>query len=297
MKILLFGKDGQVGWELQRALLPIGEVLSVGRRGAAIMADFSNPDSVRKIIHDVNPDIIANAAAYTAVDMAEDDGDNALKINAVAPAIMAKEAKKRGALLLHYSTEYVFDGSGQQPWLETDRPAPLNVYGASKLEGEREIAQSGCNHLIFRTSWVYAARGKNFLKTMVKLIGDRDELNVVSDQIGAPTGAALLADISAHAIRATLEDNALCGLYHLTAAGETSWFEYASYIADQMKAALPNAKVAAIKPTLSSAYPQRAKRPSNSRMNTEKFKAKFKLNLPHWKIGVDQSLTEVLGQV
>jgi dTDP-4-dehydrorhamnose reductase len=198
VKILLFGISGQVGWELQRALAPLGDVVCVGRTGTSITADFANSDSVLQALRTVNPSIIVNAAAYTAVDMAEDDADNAVKANALVPAILAKEATKLGALFVHFSTEYVFDGKGEHRWLETDAAGPLNIYGSSKLEGERLITESGCQHLILRTSWVYASRGKNFLKTMMKLIQEREELSVVSDQIGSPTGAALLADVTAH---------------------------------------------------------------------------------------------------
>jgi dTDP-4-dehydrorhamnose reductase len=296
VKIVLFGMNGQVGWELQRALAPLGDVVCVGRSGESMRADFSNPDTVLQILQQTSPTVIVNAAAYTAVDMAEEDSENAMKTNAHTPAILAAEAKKQGALLLHFSTEYVFDGKGERPWLETDVAAPLNVYGMSKLEGEQLIAKSGCQNLIFRTSWVYASRGKNFIKTMVKLLQERDELSVVSDQVGAPTGAALLADIASHAIRATLIDSKLGGLYHVAAAGETSWYEYACYIASQIKTANPNAKIAQIKSILSSSYPQRAQRPINSRMNTEKFRTSFNLNLPQWRQGVDHSLKELLGQ-
>jgi dTDP-4-dehydrorhamnose reductase len=279
VKIVLFGMNGQVGWELQRALAPLGDVVCVGRSGESMRADFSNPDTVLQILQQTSPTVIVNAAAYTAVDMAEEDSENAMKTNAHTPAILAAEAKKQGALLLHFSTEYVFDGKGERPWLETDVAAPLNV-----------------QNLIFRTSWVYASRGKNFLKTMAKLLLERDELSVVSDQVGAPTGAALLADIASHAIRATLIDPKLGGLYHVAAAGETSWYEYACYIASQIKTANPNAKIAQIKSILSSSYPQRAQRPINSRMNTEKFRTSFNLNLPQWRQGVDHSLKELLGQ-
>lgn len=297
MKIVLFGMNGQVGWELQRSLAPLGQVVCVGRKGSCVTADFLKPESVLQVVRELKPDLIVNAAAYTAVDMAEDDIDNAMKANAITPGILAEEAKNLGALLVHYSTEYVFDGKAGHRWLETDPTSPLNIYGATKLEGERLIAESSCQHLIFRTSWVYASRGKNFLKTMVNLLQERDELSVVSDQIGAPTGAALLADITAHAICAAMKNNSLGGLYHVAASGQTSWFDYACYIASQIKARNPNAKIANVVPILSSAYPQRAQRPANSRLNTEKFQTGFELNLPDWKLGVDHSLSELLGGI
>jgi dTDP-4-dehydrorhamnose reductase len=296
VKIVLFGMNGQVGWELQRSLAALGEVVSVGRHNSTTKADFLNPNSVSQIVREVKPNVIVNAAAYTAVDAAEVDVDNVTKANSTTPGVLASEAKAHGALLVHYSTEYVFDGKSEQRWLETDSTAPLNVYGATKLEGERLIAESNCQHLILRTSWVYASRGKNFLKTMVKLIQERDELSVVSDQIGAPTGAALLADLTAHAICATKKNSKLGGLYHVAASGQTSWFDYACYIAKQIRIRKPNAKIANVVPVLSSAYLQRAQRPKNSRLNTEKFQKNFNLNLPDWKLGIDYSLSEILDQ-
>ena len=204
MKILLLGKDGQVGWELQRALAPLGDVVALGRgvRGD-LSVDFSEPESLAHVVRTVAPQLIVNAAAYTAVDKAETDRELAHAVNAAAPAVLAREAALIGAWLVHYSTDYVFNGQGQMPWTEEQSPDPLSVYGATKLEGEQSIVRSGCRHLIFRTSWVYAARGSNFAKTMLRLAQERDQLAVINDQFGAPTGADLLADLTAHAWRAT----------------------------------------------------------------------------------------------
>ena len=201
MKIVLFGKSGQVGWELQRALAPLGEVISFGRGPGHPSADFAKPQDLADVIRSIKPDVIVNAAAYTSVDSAEDESKLAYLINAEAPSVLAQEAATSGACLVHYSTDYVFDGGGATPWSETDVPSPLNVYGASKLAGERAIQESGCRHLIFRTSWVYSARGNNFLKTILRLSAEREELSIVDDQIGAPAGAELLADVTAHALK------------------------------------------------------------------------------------------------
>ena len=222
MKILLFGKNGQVGWELQRSLAPLGEVIALGSDSQELCGDFTNLQGIIATINSVAPDIIVNAAAHTAVDKAESESEKTRTINALAPSMLALEAKRRNAWLIHYSTDYVFDGSGDQPWRENDNTGPLNVYGKTKLEGEQFIRQSGCKHLIFRTSWVYGARGGNFAKTMLRLAQERDSLNIINDQIGAPTGADLLADLTAHAIRAAQLNPELSGLYHVTATDETS---------------------------------------------------------------------------
>ncbi|HET6787960.1 MAG TPA: dTDP-4-dehydrorhamnose reductase, partial [Aquabacterium sp.] len=235
MNILLLGKGGQVGWELQRSLAPLGHVIAHDFD----TADFSQSDAVAALVRQVAPDVIVNAAAHTAVDKAESEPELARTINATTPGAIAREAAALGALLVHYSTDYVFDGSGQAPRDESAATAPLSVYGNTKLEGEQLIAASGCRHLIFRTSWVYAARGGNFAKTMLRLAAERDALKVIHDQIGAPTGADLLADISAHAIRAVRHSAApesLCGLYHLVAGGETSWFDYARFVIEWARA-------------------------------------------------------------
>ncbi|OHC20202.1 MAG: dTDP-4-dehydrorhamnose reductase, partial [Pseudomonadales bacterium RIFCSPHIGHO2_02_FULL_60_43] len=270
MKILLFGKNGQVGWELQRSLAPLGELVALDADSRELCGDFTDLDGLIQTIRAVAPDVIVNAAAHTAVDKAESEPELVRTINALAPGMLAREAQRCNAWLIHYSTDYVFDGSGEQPWRETDAAAPLSVYGATKLEGEQLIRQSGCKHLIFRTSWVYGARGGNFAKTMLRLAQERDSLTVIDDQIGAPTGADLLADVTAHAIRAARPE--LSGLYHLVAAGETSWHGYAGFVLDHARRAGIALKVApdAIQPVPTSAFPTPAKRPLNSRLDTAK---------------------------
>ena len=298
MKILLFGKGGQVGWELQRSLAPLGELVAVDFESHELCGDFSKLDGLAQTIRSVAPDVIVNAAAHTAVDKAESEPDLVRTINALAPGVLAKEANKINAWLVHYSTDYVFDGSGEKAWVESDRTDPLNIYGATKLEGEQLIQQSGCKHLIFRTSWVYGARGGNFAKTMLKLAQERDNLKVINDQIGAPTGADLLADITAHAIQKSLHHPDLSGLYHLVASGETSWYGYASYVLDFAQQAGVTLKVApqGIVPVPTSAFQTPAKRPHNSRLNTEKLQNTFGLNLPNWQAGVNRMLTEILDK-
>jgi dTDP-4-dehydrorhamnose reductase len=296
MKILLLGKNGQVGWELQRSLVPLGELVALGSQSNEKCGDLTNLDGLTQTIRAVAPDVIVNAAAYTAVDKAESEPELAHTINALAPAVLAQEAKNTGALLVHYSTDYVFDGTGNRPWLETDTTAPLSVYGKSKLAGEEAILASGCQYLIFRTSWVYAARGGNFAKTMLKLAQERDALKVINDQIGAPTGADLLADVTAHAIRAAMQRPEMCGLYHLVASGQTSWHGYANFVIDFARQAGIEIRVAseAIAPVPTGAFPTVAKRPLNSRLNTSKLQRAFNLNLPDWQSGVTRMLTEVL---
>jgi dTDP-4-dehydrorhamnose reductase len=245
----------------------------------------------------VRPNVIVNAAAYTAVDKAESDVDACRTINASAPALLAQAARAAGSLLVHYSTDYVFNGSGDAPWLETDATGPLNVYGLTKLEGEQAIKISGCAHLIFRTSWVFGARGGNFAKTMIRLAKERDRLSVINDQFGAPTGADLLADVTAHTIRATLAHPELGGLYHLAAGGTTTWHGYASHVIEQARAAGQPILVAAdaIGAVPTSAFPTPAQRPLNSRLSTDKLQSQFGLSLPHWQLGVDRMLTETFG--
>jgi len=298
MKILLFGKGGQVGWELQRSLAPLGELIALGHDSKEFCGDFTNLDGLAKTINSVKPDVIVNAVAHTAVDKAESEPELARTINALAPGKLAQEAKRNNAWLIHYSTDYVFDGSGDKPWVETDRTAPLNAYGATKLEGEQLIQQSGCHHLIFRTSWVYGARGGNFAKTMLKLAQERDSLKVINDQIGAPTGADLLADVTSHAILKAQQSPVVSGLYHLVARGETSWHGYASYVLDYARRAGINLKVSpeSIVPVPTSAFQTPAKRPHNSRMNTDKLKETFGLELPNWQSGVSRMLAEILDK-
>ena len=296
MKILLFGKNGQVGWELQRSLAPLGEVIALGTTSQNYCGDFTDLAGIANTIRAIEPDVIVNAAAHTAVDKAESEPDLARTINALAPAVLAKESNLLNSLLIHYSTDYVFDGGSDIPWLETDPLAPLSVYGATKLEGEQLIQNSGCNHLIFRTSWVYGARGGNFAKTMLRLAKERDSLKVIDDQIGAPTGADLLADVTAHAIRTARRNPEVSGLYHLVAGGETSWHGYASFVLDYARRAGIDLKVApdAVDAVPTSAFPTPAKRPHNSRLNTEKLQKTFDLHLPHWQAGVTRMLAEVL---
>ena len=296
MKILLFGRNGQVGWELQRSLAPLGELVALDSHSPEQCGDFTDLEGIVRTVRAVAPDVIVNAAAHTSVDKAESEPELARTINALAPGVLAREAKLGNAWLIHYSTDYVFDGSGDQPRLETDAVAPLNVYGSTKLEGEQLIQQSGCSHLIFRTSWVYAARGGNFARTMLRLAGERDSLNVINDQFGAPTGADLLADVTAHAIRAARRQKELSGLYHLVAGGVTSWHGYASFVLDFARRAGMQLKVApdAVKPVPTAAYPTPARRPLNSRMDATRLQHSFELRLPSWQQGVERMLSEVL---
>ena len=297
MKILLFGKNGQVGWELQRSLAPLGDIVALDHDGApGLSGDFANPDSLAATVRAVAPDLIVNAAAHTAVDKAEGEPDLARALNARAPGVLAREAASLGALLVHYSTDYVFDGSGDAPRTEDAPTGPLSVYGATKLEGEALIRQSGCRHLIFRTSWVYAARGGNFARTMLRLAAERDQLTIIDDQHGAPTGAELLADVTAHAARMTLADPALAGTYHLVAGGETTWHAYARHVIEYARARGCSLRVApdAILPVPTRAFPTPAQRPANSRLDTRKLQQAFGLTLPAWQRGVDRMLDEIL---
>lgn len=297
MKILLFGKGGQVGWELQRALAPLGELIALDFDSTGdLSGDFSQPEAVAATVRRVAPDLIVNAAAHTAVDKAESEADLARLINATTPGRIAQEAKALGAHLIHYSTDYVFDGSGDAPRDETAATGPLSVYGRTKLEGEQLIAASGATHLILRTSWVYAARGGNFAKTMLKLAKERERLTVIADQFGAPTGAELLADVSAHAARMLRARPELSGLYHCVAAGETSWYGYATHVIERARAAGHAIKVApdAILPIPTTDYPTPATRPLNSRLDTRRLREVFGLVLPPWQQGVDRMLAEIL---
>lgn len=300
MKILLFGRDGQVGWELQRALSPLGEIVAFGRGGddkpGVLCGDFTNPEGLAETVRQLAPDVIVNAAAYTAVDKAESEPEQARLINARAPGVLARAARSLDAWLVHYSTDYVFNGRGTQAWREHDPTAPVNVYGASKLEGEQAIRALGGKHLILRTSWVYGARGGNFAKTMLRLARERDRLTVIDDQVGAPTGADLLADVTAHLIRAAQRRPGVGGLYHLVAAGETSWHGYASFVLDFARKSGIHLKVAAdaVAPVPTSAFPTAARRPHNSRLDTSRLREMFDLTLPHWQTGVARMLTEIL---
>lgn len=300
MKILLLGKNGQVGWELQRSLAPLGEVIALDRQGRddGLCGNLEDIGGLLATVAKVSPDVIVNAAAYTAVDQAETESERAYAVNALAPAALANAAQKIGAWFIHYSTDYVFDGAGSQPWREADFPAPLNTYGQTKLEGEH-AAQFCAKHLIFRTSWVYAARGGNFAKTMLRLASERSTLNVIADQWGAPTGAELIADVTAHAIRAARHHASLSGIYHLAAAGETTWHGYANHVIEYVRARgvafrVPPDAVCAI-PT--SSYPTPATRPLNSRLDTTKLQQAFDLWMPSWQRGVNRMLDEILQKM
>jgi dTDP-4-dehydrorhamnose reductase len=296
MKILLLGCDGQVGWELQRSLQPLGEVIALDFQSRDLAADFSKPDALAATVRAVKPDLIVNSAAHTAVDKAEAEPELAQKINADGPGVLARAAAASGAWLVHYSTDYVFDGSGDQPRDEEAPTGPLSVYGRTKLDGERQIRASGCKHLILRTSWVYAARGGNFAKTMLRLAAAKTELNVIDDQIGAPTGADLLADLTALTVRAARAQPDLSGTYHAVAAGATSWHGYAQLVIETARErgvalTLPSD---ALRPIATSAYPTPATRPLNSRLDTRKLRERFGVHLPDWESGVRRMLTEIL---
>ena len=296
MKVLLLGANGQVGWELQRSLAPLGELVALSRHSTEHCGDMTKLSGLVETLQAVRPDVIVNAAAYTAVDKAECEPLVARAINALAIGVLAEEAKKLDALLVHYSTDYVFDGSGDEPWQESDATGPLGVYGQTKLDGEKLIQSVHEKHLIFRTSWVYAARGGNFAKTMLRLGQEREELTVINDQFGAPTGADLLADVTSHAIRHVLQRSSGAGLYHLSAAGEVTWHGYANYVFAQAQQASSAIKIRAkeVFAVPSSAFKTAAKRPLNSRLDTSKVQGEFGLSLPHWTQGVKRMLQEVV---
>lgn len=297
MNILLFGKTGQVGWELQRALAPLGNVIALDVHSREYCGDFSNPEGIAETVRAIKPDVIVNAAAHTAVDKAESEPEFAQLLNATSVEAIAKEAAKIGAWVVHYSTDYVFPGDGDKPWRETDTTAPLNVYGQTKLDGEKALQEHCPNHLIFRTSWVYAGKGNNFAKTMLRLAKEREELSVINDQFGAPTGAELLADCTAHAIRIAISKPEVAGLYHLVAAGTTTWHDYALFVFDEARAAGIDLKLNRLNAVSTSAYPTPARRPNNSRLNTVKFQRTFGLLLPQWELGVKRMLNELFTTV
>jgi dTDP-4-dehydrorhamnose reductase len=293
MKILLLGKNGQVGWELQRSLAPLGELLALDRHSSSHCGDLSNLEGLAETVRVFKPNVVVNAAAYTAVDKAESDVQSAHTINALAPEVLSRACHAEGAYLVHFSTDYVFDGSGQSPWVEVDGTGPLNVYGQSKLAGEQGIAKQGAQHVIFRTSWVYGAEGSNFAKTMLRLAQDREKMAVINDQFGAPTGAALLADMTALNLQ---QEKPLEGIYHLAAAGETTWHAYAQYVlqtAQRLKPSLQY-KVQDVAAVPTSEFPTPAKRPLNSRLNCHKIENALHLQLPAWQTGVDQMLSKIL---
>jgi len=298
-KILLLGPNGQVGWELQRSLAPLGELVALDRHSTETeggCGDLTQLEALRQTVLALRPDVIVNAAAHTAVDKAENEPELVHTLNALAPGVLAEAAHSVGALLVHYSTDYVFDGTGTAPWTEAAPTGPLSVYGHTKLAGERAIHASGCRHLIFRTSWVYAARGGNFAKTMLRLAAERERLTVIDDQHGAPTGAELIADVTAHAIRQVLQRPQDAGTYHLAAAGETTWNGYARFVLDTARALKSEQPINAqeVAPVPTSAFPTPAQRPLNSRLNTARLRQTFGLVLPDWQHGVRRMLTEIL---
>jgi dTDP-4-dehydrorhamnose reductase len=295
MKILLTGRDGQLGFELVRALAPLGEVLAVGRADC----DLADAGALRALVRSHAPDLIVNPAAWTAVDRAESEPDLAFAINAGAPGILGEEAARLGSLVVHYSTDYVFDGAGQAPYTEADTPAPHSVYGSSKLAGERALAQACARHLILRASWVLGVHGGNFAKTMLRLAAEREVLSVVDDQVGAPTSAALLADLTAHLVRQYAREDRDAfpyGTYHVAAAGETSWYEYARFVLDAARAAGKPLRTGAdgVRPVSTAAFPSAARRPANSRLDTSLFRDTFGLRLPPWQEGVREVLRHIL---
>lgn len=290
-RILLLGCNGQVGWELQRSLAPLGDVIAHDRTSCNLL----NFDLLQTTIIDTAPQAIVNAAACTAVDKAEQDSVTAEKINAEAVAFLATICKQHDALLVHYSTDYVFDGEKSTPYIETDTTNPLSVYGASKQRGEHAVIESGCDFLIFRTSWVFATRGANFAKTILRLAQERESLRIVADQWGAPTSAELIADVTAHALREVLAGRNQGGLFHLAAAGETTWHGYANYIVEQAIVIGAQLKTASIEPIPASNYPLPAKRPANSCLDTTKLRNTFNLTLPEWRYHVRRMLIELLG--
>lgn len=295
MKILLLGKNGQLGWELQRSLAGLGELIALDRHGQGpLCGDLSNLDGLRTTVCVIKPDVIVNAAAWTQVDLAEQHSDEVHIVNALAPQVLAEEQANAGGWLVHYSTDYVFDGTGTTPWRETDTPNPINEYGRSKLAGERAIQASGCRHLIFRTSWVYGVHGNNFIKTMLKLGRQRKEISVVDDQIGAPTGADLLAEVTAHAVRIVRTTPEKAGLYHVAAAGETSWYGYARFVFETVARQHGQWRVDTIRPVRSAEWVAAATRPLNSRLDTGKVMNAFDLQLPPWQEGVERVLARTL---
>ena len=295
MKILLTGKNGQVGFELQRALAPLGEVVAVDLDEC----DLSNADAIRRLVAEVRPQVIVNPAAYTAVDKAESEPGLAQAINAAAPGVFGEEAARLGSLVIHYSTDYVFDGTGQGAYTESDEPNPQSVYGQTKLAGERALQASGADYLIFRTSWVFGAHGGNFAKTMLRLAAEREGLKIVADQFGAPTSAALLADVTAQVLGRYRREGRVgfpFGLYHLVAAGCTTWHEYAQTVVRAALAAGKPLKLTAedVLPIATSEYPLPAPRPANSRLDTRRLRETFGLELPDWQRGLSHVLQQIL---
>lgn len=294
MRILLTGKNGQVGFELQRALAPLGKVIAVDQAEC----NLADQKAIRYLVDEIRPDIIVNPAAYTAVDKAESEPDSAFAINGVAPGIFGEEAAKIKALVVHYCTDYVFDGTKQTYYTEEDTPNPQSIYGKSKLAGEQALRQRTKNHLVFRTSWVFGAHGGNFAKTMLKLAAERESLNVVADQFGAPTSAALIADVTAQIVGQYLrqgQHDFPFGMYNLVAAGETTWFDFAKTVIDAAHRAGKPLKIKPenIRPITTDEYPLPAPRPANSRLATHKLQKTFGLHLPPWQEGLDHILQQI----
>ena len=296
MKIILFGKEGQVGFELQKSLSSLGELFALGRNSTNYCGDFTNAQGISQCIRNINPDVIVNASAYTDVDKAEEDLSLSFTINAEILALIADEAARVNALFIHYSTDYVFDGNGVKPWSETDKISPINAYGLSKAKGDEFIQNSGCNYVILRTSWVYGINGNNFIKTILCLASKKSELKVVRDQIGSPTSAMLLAKLTAFIIPKILQESRLIGIYHVCSSGETSRHDYAKFILDvRDKLGLePNEKNIEIQSVLTNQFKFPAKRPLNSRLNTKKFRAAFNIELPYWKIDVEKTVKSIV---
>ena len=303
MKILLLGKNGQVGWELQRALQPLGQVIALDRNinEQGDCGDVSNFEQINQTIVRIQPNIIINATAYTAVDKAESEQLQNDLINHLAVKNLAEQCQQIDALLVHYSTDYVFNGMGEKPWQEDDSTAPVNSYGQAKRDGEIALEKTGVKFLNFRTSWVYASRGKNFIKTMLGLAATKEHLTIINDQHGVPTSAELIADVTAQALRYyLLKDESvkasLWGHYHLVPTGVTTWYEYAQFIFDLAKKQGETLMIKEVLPTTTNNYPTPAKRPLNSRLNTQKIQTNFQLYLPKWQQGVEQVVIELLGK-
>lgn len=296
MKMLVTGTTGQVGWELTRSLMPLGEVIAADRgRG-----DLSRPETIAPLVRDLRPDVIVNAAAYTAVDKAESEEDLATTVNGTSVGVLAEESRRCGALLVHYSTDYVFDGRKAEPYVENDAPNPINAYGRSKLAGEAAIQAVGCAHIILRTTWIYAARGRNFLRTVLRLAHERDELNIVADQFGAPTTARAIADITAHMVRQAQQTRTAGGtayrdVYHVTADGATNWHEFAKTIVEGARqyGLLDPKRPLRLNPIGTSDYPLPAKRPVNSLLSNQKLRDRFGIAIPAWQRGLQCVLQEV----
>lgn len=296
---MVTGRHGQVGWELLRSLAPLGQVIACDRRDL----DLSRPESLRAVVERLQPDVVVNAAAYTMVDKAEQEEELATTVNGAAAGALAEAARDAGALFVHYSTDYVFDGSKEGAYLESDATNPLNAYGRSKLAGEQAVRAAGGDWLVLRTSWVYGARGKNFLRTMLRLAAERDALNVVADQFGAPTSARTIADVTAHVISRALAERRTgafeSGIFHLTASGVTSWHGFASHIIDAARTALPVGAIAvqSVKPIPAADYPTPARRPVNSALDNTRLEQRFGVCRPSWQDAARCVLDEALEQM